>query len=42
VNDLYLRANRVKAGVADYSNSTTLIIAYHLRQGAAGVFKSAL
>lgn len=32
VNDLYLRANRVKAGVADYSNSTTLIIAYHLRQ----------
>jgi hypothetical protein len=36
VNDLYLRANRVKAGVADYSNSTTLIIAYHLRQRAAG------
>jgi hypothetical protein len=32
VNDLYLRANRVKAGAADYSNSTTLIIAYHLRQ----------
>jgi hypothetical protein len=36
VNDLYLRANRVKAGAADYSNSTTLIIAYHLRQGPAG------
>ena len=36
VNDLYLRANRVKAGVADYSNSTTLIIAYHLRQKSAG------
>lgn len=36
VNDLYLRANRVKAGVADYSNSTTLIIAYHLRQRSAG------
>ena len=36
VNDLYLRANRVKAGVADYSNSTTLIIAYHLRQSSAG------
>lgn len=35
VNDLYLRANRVKAGVADYSNSTTLIIAYHLRQRSA-------
>ena len=32
VNDLYLRANRVRAGAADYSNSTTLIIAYHLRQ----------
>lgn len=32
LNDLYLRANRIKAGVADYSNSTTLIIAYHLRQ----------
>ena len=36
VNDLYLRANRVKAGVADYSNSTTLIIAYQLRQRPAG------
>ena len=36
VNDLYLRANRVKAGAADYSNSTTLIIAYHLLQGSAG------
>ena len=37
VNDLYLRANRVKAGAADYSNSTTLIIAYHLRQKTSGV-----
>jgi hypothetical protein len=36
VNDLYLRANRVKAGVADYSNSTTLIIAYHLRRRTTG------
>jgi hypothetical protein len=36
VNDLYLRANRVKAGAADYSNSTTLIIAYHLRQSSVG------
>lgn len=36
VNDLYLRANRVKAGAADYGNSTTLIIAYHLRQRSAG------
>ena len=40
VNDLYLRANRVKAGVADYSNSTTLIIAYHLRQSSAGAFEA--
>lgn len=38
MNDIYLRANRVKAGVADYSNSTTLIIAYHLRQGSAAGF----
>jgi hypothetical protein len=38
VNDLYLRANRVKAGAADYSNSTTLIIAYHLRQGSADLY----
>jgi hypothetical protein len=36
VNDLYLRANRIKAGVADYSNSTTLIIAYHLRKESHG------
>lgn len=36
VNDLYLRANRVRAGAADYSNSTTLIIAYHLRQKTSG------
>lgn len=40
VNDLYLRANRVKAGVADYSNSTTLIIAYHLREKTAGSMDS--
>jgi hypothetical protein len=40
VNDLYLRANRVKAGVADYSNSTTLIIAYHLRQKSAGTVEA--
>jgi hypothetical protein len=40
VNDLYLRANRVKAGAADYSNSTTLIIAYHLRQRSAGAFET--
>lgn len=39
VNDLYLRANRVKAGIADYSNSTTLIIAYHLRQRPNGAFE---
>jgi hypothetical protein len=35
VNDIYLRANRVKSGVDDYGNSTTLIIAYHLRQMSA-------
>jgi hypothetical protein len=40
INDLYLRANRVKAGVADYSNSTTLIIAYHLRQRAASAVEA--
>jgi hypothetical protein len=40
VNDLYLRANRVKAGAADYSNSTTLIIAYHLQQRSAGAFEA--
>lgn len=38
VNDLYLRANRVKGGTADYSNSTTLIIAYHLRQSSADLY----
>jgi hypothetical protein len=40
VNDLYLRANHVKAGVADYSNSTTLIIAYHLRKTTARAFET--
>jgi hypothetical protein len=40
VNDLYLRANRVKAGAADYSNSTTLIIAYHLRQRSNGLYRN--
>jgi hypothetical protein len=32
VNDLYLRANRVKSGAADYSGSTALIIGYYLRE----------
>ena len=40
VNDLYLRANRVRSGVADYSDSTTLIIAYHLWQRASGALES--
>jgi hypothetical protein len=31
VNDLYLRANRVSAGAADYSGSTALIIGYYLK-----------
>lgn len=30
-NDLYLRANRVRTGTADYAASTTLIIGYYLR-----------
>ena len=32
VNDLYLRANRVRRGTADYAASTTLIIGYYLRE----------
>lgn len=32
VNDLYLRANRVNKGTADYAASTTLIIGYYLRE----------
>lgn len=31
INDLYLRANRVRSGTADYARSTTLIIGYYLR-----------
>jgi hypothetical protein len=31
INDLYLRANRVPSGTADYARSTTLIIGYYLR-----------
>ena len=30
VNDLYLRANRVRSGAEDYSGSTALIIGHHL------------
>jgi hypothetical protein len=32
INDLYLRANRVKSGTADYARSTTLIIAYYRKR----------
>jgi hypothetical protein len=32
VNDLYLRANRVKSGAADYRGSTALIIGYYLHE----------
>lgn len=32
INDLYLRANRVKSGVEDYRGSTALIIGHHLRK----------
>lgn len=34
VNDLYLRANRVKSGAADYRGSTALIIGYYLHETA--------
>ncbi|HEX8560759.1 MAG TPA: DUF3810 domain-containing protein [Pyrinomonadaceae bacterium] len=35
-NDLYLRANRVRAGVKDYSGSTALIIGHYLRRKSHG------
>ncbi|MET0621398.1 MAG: DUF3810 domain-containing protein, partial [Pyrinomonadaceae bacterium] len=34
INDLYLRANRVKSGVEDYRGSTALIIGRHLRKSS--------
>lgn len=36
INDLYLRANRVKSGTADYAGSTTLIIGYYRKMLEAG------
>jgi hypothetical protein len=36
INDLYLRANRVKAGVEDYRGSTALIIGHYLRNSTNG------
>lgn len=36
VNDLYLRANRVRSGVEDYRGSTALIIGHHLRKSSSG------
>jgi hypothetical protein len=36
LNDLYLRANLVKSGTADYARSTTLIIGYYLRTLSRG------
>ena len=36
INDLYLRANRVKAGVEDYRGSTALIIGHHLHKSSRG------
>lgn len=36
INDLYLRANRVKSGVEDYRGSTALIIGHHLRKSSRG------
>jgi hypothetical protein len=32
INDLYLRANRVQSGTADYAASTTLIIGYYRKR----------
>jgi hypothetical protein len=34
INDLYLRANRVKSGVNDYSGSTALIIGRYLHKSS--------
>jgi hypothetical protein len=36
INDLYLRANRVKSGVEDYRGSTALIIGHYLRRTSHG------
>ena len=36
INDLYLRANRVKSGVEDYRGSTALIIGRHLKTLSRG------
>jgi hypothetical protein len=36
INDLYLRANRVKSGVEDYRGSTALIIGRHLHEMSQG------
>lgn len=35
INDLYLRANRIKSGVEDYRGSTALIIGHHLRKSSS-------
>lgn len=42
INDLYLRANRVKAGVEDYRGSTALIIGRHLRRWAQSKSQSSV
>jgi hypothetical protein len=36
INDLYLRANRVKSGVEDYKGSTALIIGHYLHRSSHG------
>lgn len=36
INDMYLRANRVRSGVADYRGSTALIIGHHLHKSSHG------
>jgi hypothetical protein len=36
INDMYLRANRVKSGVEDYKGSTALIIGHHLHKSSRG------
>lgn len=40
INDLYLRANRVKSGVEDYKRSTALIIGHYLRKTSEGKSQS--
>ena len=42
INDLYLRANRVKSGIEDYRGSTALIIGRHLHKSSQGKNQSSI